>query len=70
MLSFAVYGALSTLKTCRSAMFKPLTITFNQCGDAGVFTSKGNRGNIVPLHKKRRLANIEKVSSSIITPYL
>lgn len=52
MLLFAVYGALSTLKTCRSTMFKPSTITFNQCGDAGVFSSKGNRGNIVPLHKK------------------
>ena len=57
------------LKICGSAIYKPLAIIFKQCVDTGIFPSEWKRGNIVPIHKKRQ-ANIEKISSSIVTPYL
>ena len=58
------------LKVCGSSIYKPLEIILNQCLETGFFPSKWKQGNIVPIHKKRRQTDTEKLPSSVAATYL
>ena len=44
--------SIRVLKTCESAVAKPLTILFKNCISQGTFPDNWKKSNICPIHKK------------------
>ena len=46
--------SIRMLKICGSSIYKPLEMIFKQCIETGVFLSEWKKGNLAPIHQKRR----------------
>ena len=55
---------------CGATIYTPLKMFSGLCIGTNAFPSEWKNGSIVPLHKKRRQANIEKLSSSVAATHL
>ena len=64
--------SISLLKVCGPSIYavNALKNAFSQCLKTGVFPSEWKKGNIVPIHKKRGQAEIEKLPFSFAATYL